>query len=205
MSRRFQPTLVLVLVAIVNLVAGTAGSAEPGLDLLGVASSTTSQAGEVPVRIVPATDTTPAARPAPAATQSRTSKAPQAEAVTMLSRIIAAEAGGDYYSPLVTKMAVGGAVVNHIRKGYGLRRIDLAAIKLLLRSEPNYLSSLSDGNRYLFGKNAAWLKANGFADCLTAARRVLAGEDPSHGGTNWYDTSISQPYSSRTITITARL
>jgi len=130
---------------------------------------------------------------------------PDAYAVTMLARVIAAEAGGDSFSTLIAKEAVGAAVMNEIRKAYGVHRVTGGDIRRLELNQPGYVSSAHDGNAYLYMKDDAWFRAHGYADCLTAARVALGGTDPSHGATNWYDNSIGQPYASSKIVVTGHV
>lgn len=126
-----------------------------------------------------------------------------AETVTMLARIIAAEAGGNYFSSINAKKAVGATVLNEIQRKYGVRHVGMPEIRRLFRDQRWYLASLHDGNRHFMRRNASWLNASGYSDCLVAARAALAGEDPTKGATNWYDTSIGQPYPSSKIVVLA--
>ena len=146
-----------------------------------------------------------AGMPATTVNSAPATRGPDAVSITFLARVIAAEAGGDYYSSLTAKTAVGSAVVNHIHKGYGIQTVNASAISLLEHHEPGYLSSAHDGNRGFYSRDAAWFRSHGYADCLTAAHNALSGQDASRGATNWYDNSIRQPYSSSKIVVTGHV
>lgn len=124
------------------------------------------------------------------------SSGPDAFSVTMLARVIAAEAGGNWFSSLKAKTAIGGAMVNQVKKRFHVDALKAEHVQHILRTQPGFLSSWSRGSslHHLYTRDAAWLSRNGYSQCLDAARAALAGSDPSHGATNWYDRSISAPY-----------
>ena len=126
--------------------------------------------------------------------------------ITELARVIAAEAGGNYYSSLRAKTAVGAAMVNQIKRRFGVRVARAEHIQRILREQPGFLSSWQNRSLHTFyTRDAAWFRASGYSDCLVAARDALNGADPSHGATNWYDQSISAPFRSGTATVTGHV
>jgi len=124
--------------------------------------------------------------------------------VVRLGRLVAAEAGGDQWAGMDAKVAVAAATIRYIKKTLNVAQVQAKDVDTLLAKQPWFVSSYQDSNRYLYTKDAAWLRANGFASALVAAVRALSGSDPSNGADHWYDSSISNPYPGKNI-ITARL